>query len=178
MRVISGSLRGRRLRSPDAGDLRIRPTADRAREALFSILQKWSTGGFLDLFGGTGAVAVEAWSRGYLPVVCVEKSAAAMDLIRANVQGTKIDVLRKDVRTLPTTAFQDQAVIFADPPYDAAAALWLELAPRLALWLSPEGVLIWETDRRTELPASSHWILVDSRSYGTARFHMFTLPER
>ena len=61
MRIIAGTLKGRRLEGPAPGDLRIRPTSDRAREALFSILQTRPPGAFLDLFAGTGAVGLEAW---------------------------------------------------------------------------------------------------------------------
>ncbi len=96
MRVIAGTLRGRRLQSP--GDLSIRPTSDRAREALFSILQKWPMGPFLDLFGGTGAVAVEAWSRGYEPVHCLDKAPESLRLMAANARGTGVQVLRQDIR--------------------------------------------------------------------------------
>jgi 16S rRNA (guanine966-N2)-methyltransferase len=173
MRIIAGTLRGRRLKGPEAGDLSIRPTSDRAREALFSIFQKWPRGPFLDLFGGTGAVAVEAWSRGYEPVLCLEKSPQALTLIAANARGTGVRALRQDVRKLPATAFPQQAIIFADPPYEAALALWSELAPVLASWLLPSGLLVWETDHQTELPAMPGLSLEDSRVYGAARFHFF-----
>ena len=178
MRIIAGSLRGRRVQGPGAGNTRIRPTSDRAREALFSILQKWPTGGFLDLFGGTGAVAVEAWSRGYEPVACVEKSLEALAMIGANVQGTGVRVVRKDARKLPEGAFRELAVIFADPPYEDSLARWTELAAGLASWLLPGGVMVWETDHRTELPPSPQWELVDFRHYGAARFHIFKPAER
>ena len=84
MRVIAGSLKGRRLQAP--ADLTVRPTADRAREALFSILQRWPPGPFLDLFAGSGAVALEALSRGYGPVACVERDPRALACIRANAR--------------------------------------------------------------------------------------------
>ena len=173
MRIIAGTLRGRRLQGPGAGDLSIRPTSDRAREALFSILQKWPTGPFLDLFGGTGAVAVEAWSRGYEPVVCVERSLDALRLMEANAQGTGVRVLRQDVLKRPPIAFTEQAVVFVDPPYEASAALWPELAPRLVSCLLPSGILVWETDCRTELAAIPGLSLEESRLYGAARFHFF-----
>ncbi len=173
MRVISGSLRGRKLQGPKPGDLRVRPTADRAREALFSILQRWPMGGFLDLFSGTGAVALEAWSRGYETVTAVEKSPESLVMIEANLRGTSVQTLRKDVRKLEGNAFRDMAVIFGDPPYEISAQLWLELAPRLCSWLAPGGVLVWETDRKDELPEVPDWGLVDSRRYGGGGFHFF-----
>ena len=173
MRIIAGAFRGRRLQGPVAGDLSIRPTADRAREALFSILQKWPMGPFLDLFGGSGAVAVEARSRGYEPVVCLEIATEALKLMEANVRGTGIRVLRQDVRKLQSAAFPAQAVVFVDPPYEVSPALWPELAPRLASFLRPDGILVWETDHRTELSAPAGLSLEESRVYGAARFHFF-----
>lgn len=173
MRIIAGTLRGRRLQGPGAGDLSIRPTSDRAREALFSILQKWPTGPFLDLFGGTGAVAVEAWSRGYEPVICIEKSVNALRLMEANARATGVKVLRQDVLKLQSAAFTQQAVIFVDPPYEASPVLWPELAPRLESCLLPSGTLVWETDHRMELSVIPGLSLAESRTYGAARFHFF-----
>jgi 16S rRNA (guanine966-N2)-methyltransferase len=173
MRIIAGTLRGRRLQGPGVGDLSIRPTSDRAREALFSILQKWPTGPFLDLFGGTGAVAVEAWSRGYEPVVSMEKAPAALKLMAVNARDTRVEVVRRDVRALQPTAFPPQAVIFVDPPYEASLVLWSELAPKLAACLLPGGILVWETDHRTELPSVPTLYFEESRTYGAARFHFF-----
>ena len=173
MRIITGTLRGRRLQSPAPRDLSIRPTSDRAREALFSILQKWPTGAFLDLFGGTGAVAVEAWSRGYEPVLCVECAREALALIAANIQGTGVRVLRQDVRRLKPAELGPQSIIFADPPYEASGALWAELAPRLGECLLPGGLLVWETDHRTDLPETPGLAFLESRLYGAARFHFF-----
>lgn len=173
MRIIAGTLRGRRLQGPGAGDLSIRPTSDRAREALFSILQKWPMGPFLDLFGGTGAVAMEAYSRGYEPVICIEQSPAALRLAVANTRGTSVQVLRQDVGKLQSTDFPQQAVIFVDPPYQASPVLWSKLAPRLASCLLPSGVLVWETEYRTQLPTLAGLSLEESRLYGAACFHFF-----
>ena len=171
MRVIAGSLKGRRLLAPE--DLRVRPTADRAREALFSILQRWPQGPFLDLFAGTGAVALEAWSRGYAPVACVERDPKALACIRPNARDTGLEVLAKDVQRLPRDAFQPQAVIFADPPYETSARLWQEMAPRIRDWLAPGGVLVWEAGHPTELAAVAGLEPVESRRYGAAVFHLF-----
>jgi 16S rRNA (guanine966-N2)-methyltransferase len=179
LRVIAGSLKGRRLASPPEADLRVRPTSDKAREALFSILQRWPQGPFLDLFAGTGAVGLEAWSRGYGPVACVEQGEPGWGCLERNRQGTDLQALRKDARKLEASAFQGQAVVFLDPPYEAAAALWPLLAPRLRGWLAPDGVLVFETERRTELEPQPGWALADRRDYGANRFHFWTLaPER
>jgi 16S rRNA (guanine966-N2)-methyltransferase len=173
MRIIAGSLKGRRLQALPAGDLRIRPTSDRAREALFSILQRWPQGPFLDLFAGTGAVALEAWSRGFAPVACVERDPAALACIRANARGTALQVAARDALRLAPGTFPPQAVIFADPPYEASAECWRVLAPRLGPWLAPGGVLVWETGAGTELPAPEGLAELEARHYGAAVFHLF-----
>jgi 16S rRNA (guanine966-N2)-methyltransferase len=173
VRVIAGSLKGRSLQAPDGPQ--VRPTADRAREALFSILQSWPRGPFLDLFAGTGAVALEAFSRGYEPVACVERDPAALDCIKRNARGAGLEVLARDVLRLAADAFPPQAVIFADPPYEASAQLWPALAPRLMTWLRPDGVLVWEAGHPSDLPAPEGLELVASRRYGAAVFHLYRL---
>jgi 16S rRNA (guanine966-N2)-methyltransferase len=174
MRVIAGTLKGRRLQAPAAGDRSIRPTADRAREALFSILQGWPQGPFLDLFGGTGAVALEAWSRGYCPVWCVEKDPRALALARENLRGTQVEVRPADVLRLPADAFAGLAVAFADPPYPDAVEAFGRIAPQLRRWMATEGLVVWETAAGDTLEAPEGWTALPSRKYGAARFHFFT----
>ena len=175
MRVVAGILKGRRLLAPPPGDLRVRPTADRAREALFSILQRWAQGPFLDLCAGTGAVGVEAHSRGYAPVVCVESGEPGWTCLQKNLAGLPVGAVHTDVRRLGPEAFREQAVIFLDPPYDMAAALWTHFSGHLRQWISMGGVLIFETDRHTTLELQPGWVLTETREYGAARFH-FWLP--
>lgn len=175
MRVVAGTLKGRRLVAPPHGDLSVRPTADRAREALFSILQRWGQGAFLDLCSGTGAVALEAHSRGYGPVVGVESAEPAWTCLRKNLAGTPVQALRLDVNRLKAEAFREQAVIFLDPPYDQAVALWTRLAVPSRSWLAADGVLVFETDRKTTLELQPGWNLAETREYGAARFH-FWIP--
>ncbi|WP_257304156.1 RsmD family RNA methyltransferase [Geothrix campi] len=174
MRIIAGTLKGRRLVAPPPGDLRVRPTSDRAREALFSILQRWPSGPFLDLCAGTGAVGLEAHSRGYGPVTCVEASEPGWSCLTLNAKGTGINTMQTDLRRLPEDAFRDQAVVFLDPPYDQAGALWDRMATRLRSWIAPGGVLVFETDRRTGLELQDGWVLAETREYGAARFHLWT----
>ena len=174
MRVIAGSLKGRRLVAPPPGDLKVRPTADRAREALFSILQRWPQGPFLDLCAGTGAVGLEAHSRGYAPVVCVESGEPGWACLQKNLAGLPIQSVRADLRRLGPEAYRGQAVIFLDPPYDMAAALWPRLAATLRAWIAPGGLLVFETDRRSALELQPGWILAETREYGAARFHLWT----
>lgn len=172
MRVIAGSLKGRKLTAPPGDDLRVRPTSDRAREALFSILQRWPQGPFLDLCAGTGAVALEAYSRGYAPVTCVEAGEPGWSALQANLRGTSVEALRKDVTRLPEGAFPPQAVVFLDPPYAQAAELWKVLAPRLRSWVRAEGLVVVETDRSTTLELQPGFELAETRPYGAACFHL------
>ena len=174
MRIIAGTLKGRRLTAPPPGDLRVRPTSDRAREALFSILQRWPSGPFLDLCAGTGAVGLEAHSRGYAPVTCVEAADPGWSCLLRNAEGTGVKPLRTDLQRLPEGAYTGQAVIFLDPPYDQAAVLWGRMAGRLRGWMAPDGVLVFETDRQTMLELQTGWALAETREYGAARFHLWT----
>ena len=173
MRVVAGTLKGRRLVAPPPGDLRVRPTADRAREALFSILQRWPAGPFLDLCAGTGAVGLEAYSRGYAPVACVESTEPAWGCLERNLKGTSVTALRLDVRRLKADAFKEQAVIFLDPPYELATDIWTRLALPMRHWVSAKGVLVFETDRQTALELQPGWDLAETREYGAARFHFW-----
>jgi len=82
-------------------------------------------------------------------------------------------VIRQDVRRLQAGAFRDLAVCFGDPPYVSGAALWEQLAPVCRAWMRPEGVLVWETDKGTALPSPPGWEFLESRAYGSVRFHLF-----
>lgn len=173
MRIIAGRLKGRRLQQPPPGDLAVRPTSDRAREALFSILEAWPKGAFADLYSGTGAVGLEAWSRGFGPVTCVERDPRASALAQANAAGTEVKVLRADARRLRVDAFTGLAVLFGDPPYAEAAAALAAVAPSLAAWMAPEGLVVWEAAAGAELADPPGWKRFDQRRYGAACFHFW-----
>lgn len=130
-------------------------------------------GGFLDLFSGTGAMGVEAWSRGYRPVVCVDREPQALDCLRQNVLGTEIQVLKLDLSRPLRLPEQRFSIIFADPPYAESKGHFSRMASGLASRLDPEGLLVWETDRLTELPEAFGLLRVDDRAYGNVRFHLF-----
>jgi 16S rRNA G966 N2-methylase RsmD len=80
-----------------------------------------------------------------------------------------------DLRRLQAGAFLDQAVIFLDPPYEMATALWTRQSTQLRSWISSDGVLVFETDRNTMLELQPGWMLAETREYGEARFH-FWIP--
>jgi len=171
VRIIAGTLKGRRLAAPE-GSRAVRPTADRAREALFSILQKWPSGPFLDLFAGTGAVGLEALSRGYGPVTLVEKAPEALACLRANARRTEVRILAQDARRLAGDAFRDLAVAFADPPYETSLDAWAQLGPRFAGWLGRDGILVFEAAAGTALPPVAGLEALETRRYGAAEFHI------
>jgi len=129
MRVIAGTHRGRRLHGPQGRGLR--PTSDRVREALFSILgNRLPESGLLDLYAGTGAVAIEALSRGARHVTCVESNQEALQLLRQNVadcgmtkQVTAYAQTVKRFFQRPEQWESPYDIVFADPPYAAVGEL-------------------------------------------------------
>ncbi len=126
IRIVGGSARGRKLKAPSGQKLR--PTSERVREALFDILGSAIKGAsFLDLFAGTGAVGIEALSRGGGRVVLVEKDRQVCKLIRENLIrcgfSHQVPVWKKDARTvLESDRFSPFDIIFIDPPYDTNLA--------------------------------------------------------
>lgn len=156
-RIVAGRLGGRRLVVP-AGRA-VRPTSDRVREALFNTLGTLTdlTGArFLDLYAGTGAVGIEAWSRGAAEVLLVESDPRAVRAIRSNLDtlgvSGEVRVVAGPVRTVlagGTAAPYD--VVFADPPYDLPAAQLVEMQRALLAggWLPPEALLVIERATRS-----------------------------
>lgn len=159
-RIIAGRARGRRLTGPKGSNTR--PTSDRVREALFSSLVSLlgSLEGlrFLDLYAGTGAVGLEAWSRGAGVVSFVESDRKAAAVISANAESIGLHRPRvhaasvsRVLSTSPGAAFD---VVFADPPYDLAAAdVDVMLAGLLTgSWLTPGAVVVVERSVRAPQP--------------------------
>ncbi len=161
MRVIAGTHRGRRLRGPQ-GSL-VRPTSDRVREALFSILgNRLPNSRVLDLYAGTGAIGVEAISRGATHVTCVESSIEALKLMRQNIQGCgiaqQITVYAHTVKQFLNQPKQWEGpydVVFADPPYALAQELESLLTQSVTeRLLAADSWLIVEHAEKTTLPIS------------------------
>jgi 16S rRNA (guanine966-N2)-methyltransferase len=159
MRVIAGKYGRRRLKGP--GGLGLRPTSDRLRETLFDILGAAVTGSFfIDGFAGTGAVGIEALSRGARHVVFIEQNPRACGLIRANLAaldaGGAAELITGDVaRALAALAARGASAdfLFLDPPYRETGKLGaaLDFLGRSSL-LGPEAALIVEHPRKGELP--------------------------
>ena len=185
MRIIAGSARGRKLFAPAGEDTR--PTADRIREALFNILgsRVWDAR-VLDLFGGTGAMALEALSRGAARAVIVDANRAAIQAIRRNAEAVlgealaeRARIIRADYRSaiggLQGERFE---LVFLDPPYrmldsypDALRRL------RAADALAPEAVLVLERAREAALALPEEFEVYDTRAYGETAVDFARLRE-
>jgi len=157
MRVIAGRLGGRRLKAPRGRVTR--PTSDRVREGLFAMLGDVGAASVLDLFAGSGALGVEALSRGAARVVFVERDAGAVRALRGNlsdlaIEPTTAEVRRTDaLRALRSarTLKETYDLIFIDPPYGRAQDLGPELSLVLPSLLSPAARVVVESDRRAPL---------------------------
>ncbi|MGH2854593.1 MAG: 16S rRNA (guanine(966)-N(2))-methyltransferase RsmD [Solirubrobacteraceae bacterium] len=159
MRVIAGKYGGRRLRAPRGRATR--PTSDRVKEAVFSMLGELEGAVVLDLFAGTGALAIEALSRGAARAVLVERDPRALVALRANL--TELGVGPEEAEVRPGEALaalrnarerrETYDLLFVDPPYRHAGVLGRELEAALPPVLAPRARVVVESDRRTELPA-------------------------
>ncbi len=176
-RIISGTARGTRLAAP-RGD-KTRPTADRVKEALFSILQSdWPADGFLDLFAGTGQIGLEAASRGAGRVVLVEKDRNCLLIIRENSHrahlDTQVRLLGQDAARALAGLSEPFDIIFADPPYRQVQAVCDRLGAELARLLAPGGRLIIEHDSRDPAPSFvTNLQLERCCQYGTAMLSFY-----
>jgi 16S rRNA (guanine(966)-N(2))-methyltransferase RsmD len=181
MRVIAGTSRGRRLAVFEGRD--VRPTPDRVREALFSILQSklksFAALRVLDLFAGTGAMAIEALSRGAISACLVDKSPASAKIIRENLDSCQLADKAKLIisdawQALPEFAPGSYDLIFLDPPYgQKLVERALAEIDRLGL-LSKSGILCAETAADEILPESVGQLRrIDQRRYGTIKINFY-----
>lgn len=177
-RIVAGTARGRRLAVPSTGT---RPTSDRVREAMFSALdsalrasdRSWSDTVVLDLFAGSGALGLEAASRGARRVLLVERERSAARVIDANVAAvgcSDVDVLLRDVGRLAAAPPPAPAgVVFADPPYAwSAAKLAAVLGDLYATgWIADEAIVVAERPTHDEVaPFPASWPVTGRRVYG------------
>jgi 16S rRNA (guanine(966)-N(2))-methyltransferase RsmD len=170
-------MRGHRLRAP-AGQA-TRPTSDRVREALFQILGPLDGLAVLDLFAGSGALALEAISRGAASATLVDEAGPAIAAIRGNLEGLGVEA---DVRQMDAVRFLERAarrgrqydLVFLDPPYRRATALAPPLSAALPRVLSTRARVVAETDRRGPLELGLD--LRDERRYGQTLIQIFHAP--
>ncbi|MGX8773831.1 MAG: 16S rRNA (guanine(966)-N(2))-methyltransferase RsmD [Bacillota bacterium] len=185
MRVIAGKYKGRKLNSPD--DNNVRPTTDKAKEALFSILTNEIYGArVLDLFAGTGGLGIEALSRGASYCLFADSSRKSLDLIRSNVEHCKIEeptrvaagdytkVLKNLARRIEDGLEEPFDIIFLDPPYDAG---YTDEAFRLIAEggiLAAEGTIVAEHRKHEELPEILHgFTRTKERRYGVVKLSIY-----
>jgi 16S rRNA (guanine966-N2)-methyltransferase len=178
VRIIAGSRKGARLVAPKGLDTR--PTGDRAREAAFNLIGPVDGARVLDLFAGTGAMGLEALSRGASSAVFVERDRAAADALVRNVDKLGLQgatVLRDDAARVLAADARSGArydLVLIDPPYRMLAGLLPTLATYLPSVLEPDGLVVVESDAREEpevpLPKRT------SRRYGSARITLFEAP--
>lgn len=176
MRVIAGSAKGRRLRSPPR---EVRPTGERVREALFSsLLPRLPEARVLDLFSGSGALGIEALSRGAASATFVERSSRALRVLRDNLESTGLaadaTVVEGDVRRVlaagPRGAPFD--VVLLDPPYAIPADELAEVLERLVPHLAADALVVLEADPHEPAPRWPAGVLPGrSRRYGSTVLH-------
>jgi 16S rRNA (guanine966-N2)-methyltransferase len=183
MRIVAGKFRGKQLNSPD--DDSIRPTADRVRESMFNILASRLGPSFdglrvLDLFAGTGALGLEALSRGAAQVVFVDTGAEARGLIRDHIEafgaGGVAKLLRRDATSLgPAGTMGPVDLVFLDPPYGMGLGEKALASVREGGWLKPETMLVLEEGSDAVVNLPEGFTLDDRREYGAAAVHLISV---
>ena len=176
MRIIAGDRRGAKIAAPK-GDT-TRPTGDRVREAAYNLIGPVDDTAVLDLFAGSGAMGLEALSRGARRCVFVENDRAACAVISSNLEKLRLTgalVLQKDAFQAlreERGAGRTYDLVLVDPPYGAWPDLQSRVAEAVPPVLAPDGMVVVETSARVEpeLPLT----LVTSRRYGSARITLFT----
>lgn len=180
MRIVAGSARGRPIKGPR--DDSIRPTADRVRESIFNILGQWLDGArVLDLFAGTGALALEALSRGAVEAVLVDSDREAVALCRENAQAlgfaAQCRLLAMPVRRGLELLAKEEArfdLIFADPPYAAEEGTELVVLEGAQRVLAPGGTVVLEHDKHRAVPEAAGALKrADERAFGATRVSFF-----
>jgi 16S rRNA (guanine966-N2)-methyltransferase len=167
VRVVAGEFKGRRLVAPRGS--RTRPTADRVREALFSMLGDVSGARVLDLYAGSGALGIEALSRGADAAVFVERDRSALAALERNLEatGARGIVRRQDVARFLAHPEGTFDLVFCDPPYDGAPAVAEALAEALPVMTAEEARIVTESDKRN--PLLLPLPLAVERTYGDTR---------
>jgi 16S rRNA (guanine966-N2)-methyltransferase len=183
MRIVGGRFRGRQLTSPENDS--IRPTADRVRESVFNILASRLGPSFdglrvLDLFAGTGALGLEALSRGAATAVFVDTATEARGLIRDHIEafgaGGVAKLLRRDATALgPAGTMGPVDLVFLDPPYGKGLGELALVSLAAGGWLKPDTVLVLEEGSDVEIAIPEGFTADDRREYGTAAVHFLRL---
>ena len=175
MRIVAGRFRGARLAAPK--DRATRPTSDRVREALFNILEHGIAGfdlddaRVLDLFAGTGALGLEALSRGARFCLFIDQSAEARGLLRRNIETLQLTgaskVWRRDATGLgPAGTMAPFDLVFLDPPYGQGLGAQALAAVREGGWIAADGIAVLEESADAEITTTEGFRELDRRTYG------------
>ncbi|MBI4030101.1 MAG: 16S rRNA (guanine(966)-N(2))-methyltransferase RsmD [Proteobacteria bacterium] len=171
MRIAAGEFRSRKIVAPPGDD--IRPTSDMMRQVIFNMLQKYGLPAdaiVLDAFCGTGALGLEALSRGAASCVFIDKSRKSIDCCRENIASLKVDgktrTVHRDVLTPGSAEAPPASLVFLDPPYRKDF-----IAPALAAlaacgWIAPGAVCVAEAEEGACPAAPEEFALLNSRSHG------------
>lgn len=176
MRVIAGSRKGARIVAPK-GD-HTRPTGDRVREAIYNLVGPVDSASVLDLYAGSGALGIEALSRGAETCLFVESDRAACRVIQANLEKLALTGARVVCRDALGTLREEAAgrrtydLVLVDPPYGQYSAIEMKLDTLIPSVLSDDGLLVVETDDRTQ-PSLSSLELITARKYGSTRVTVY-----
>ena len=186
MRIIGGARRGLKLAEVGAGDAdaHLRPTSDRVREAIFNLVLNGPYGNpvqgarVLDLFAGTGALGLEALSRGAARVAFVDDGTTARALLRRNIElmqamGTT-DVWRRDATSMGPNRGQGYDLVFLDPPYGKGLGERALASCLAGNWLAPGALVVWEESAAPTSPAPLE--LRNQRKYGDTLITILTMP--
>ncbi len=184
MRVVGGRLRGRALKGPQSQS--IRPTADRLRESLFNILthaygNPVEGARVLDLFAGTGALGIEALSRGAAFALFVDEGVEARALLRANVEALGLGgvsrIFRRDATKLgPAHPVEPFSLVFCDPPYGKGLAEQSVQSAREGGWLLPDALLVIEEAVASGFTPPADFEELERRAYDDTEFIVLRAP--
>lgn len=185
VRIVGGKFRGRGLVTPSTNS--IRPTSDRTRESLFNILshsfpEKLEGARVLDLFAGTGALGLEALSRGARYATFVEESAEGRGLLRQNIEALGLmghtKILRRDACTMgPVGTMEPFDLIFADPPYNKSLGEKAFLSALEGGWLNPDALLVLEEDADASVSLDKRFVIHEERNYGGTVIRLIQLAD-
>ncbi|MBC9247919.1 16S rRNA (guanine(966)-N(2))-methyltransferase RsmD [Paracoccus sp. 11-3] len=186
MRIVGGNLRGLKLADIGEGDMdaHLRPTTDRVRESIFNLLinslpQNPLPGArVLDLFAGTGALGLEALSRGAGHVAFVDNGVKSRALIRSNVEKARAtavtDIWRRDATRLGEMHGRAYDLVFLDPPYSLGLGERAIVSALQGGWIAPGATIVWEEANPPLVP--SQLLLIDQRRYGNSTVAILRFP--
>ncbi|MFS4580962.1 16S rRNA (guanine(966)-N(2))-methyltransferase RsmD [Phaeobacter sp. C3_T13_0] len=173
MRIIAGEFRGRALTSVGKGDAgaHLRPTTDRVRESLFNVLSHivdFDDSHVLDMFAGTGALGLEALSRGGAAAVFVDDGRISQGLISKNIDLLRVKdragLIRRDATRLPANDGPPADLVFLDPPYGKSLGEKALATATSGGWIADDALIVWEESTPMQTPDG--YSLHDSRKYG------------